>query len=322
MKRSKLGRRLFLQAPVMLMGGLAGGLANELRAVANLVPGGGAADVPLAANLVPMALAEDGVGIISASSGWHAQVVAAGLPKLRDLAASAGVLRVGPDGIFEALSRARTELTKPSESSGQRLAVIFGWFFHRAARELIYPEGQPEARLSDKQIYQDVALLKAIYVQQGVWGARSKTANAPRVSDAQALFAAAVQRSFIRLHTLEPDGDDVRAWIGRVLLWRREVDLLAERYGKVYASPSPSVWRKFVTAPAFIDTKDVPVEAALAARLGRAAPLREPRDFLSIEVKSLYGQALQRGLTWAWEANAFLVGKNNGANLQTLLGAA
>lgn len=135
------------------------------------------------------------------------------------------------------------------------------------------------------------------------------------------LFTALGQRLLVRLHTFEPDAEDVDNWLARLIAWKEQQQRLFLRYAKVCHSPEPDKVRQFVTQMNFFDCSDPLIRIARSLRRGSLPLASQVEPALeAASGQSQYAQAIQRGYTHLQAVGKFFAGILDLTKLKLQLG--
>ena len=111
------------------------------------------------------------------------------------------------------------------------------------------------------------------------------------------LLAAVDGRTYIRLHTLQPDAEEVHNWIPKVTAWQKDKLALWKRYSQAYGAPDPEMTLRYVTKERFYDRNDPILRLAAALRRGDAeSTIDLEQAHEAAATQSLFAQTLARGL--------------------------
>ncbi len=173
--------------------------------------------------------------------------------------------------------------TPATEATEKKIAFALGGLAHVGVSQQLYPG---ESRLNERMIYHDAALLR--YFSGGTINASTE--------DVADLLAAVDSRTYIRIHTFQPDVEQVDDWILRMVAWNDGKAELRERYAQAIAAPDTGKVRKYVEDENFYDPKDEIIQLAAALRRGDAESSINIRAAHSdAQTQSLYARALAAG---------------------------
>lgn len=268
--------------------------------------------------LTPLAVADDCIGLAAVATGLAAPLRHSLTVKPAVVHVS-GLLRDGQRHVVPLLAecRERWAARKAGDFTEEKLALAAGWLIHKATRETFEPLFKKlgdEQAVSECRLYHDVTLLRELRDERG---------GQPTVSkqDLSDLFRAMAQRLMIRLHTFEPDEEDVDGWLARLFAWRARQQALFERFATIYHSPDPAQARRFVGAPNFYRREAAILRAARAVRRGAlAAPDAIEAAAQSPASQSLYAQALARGFRQLQAVSDYLKRKTDESHLTSVTG--
>lgn len=171
-----------------------------------------------------------------------------------------------------------------------KMAFAAGWLAQRAARTSIYGADAP-ATVDDRSIYHDVTLLHAIHDSEPV----DPFTSGASVDELAQFLQLMYYRAYMRMHTIDPDFDDVEAWILRVVKKNREIEDLTRRYAEAYLNPDASKRRQYVEAPNFYAAADPIIELARMLQQGVTESSIRLADAVEASTSgSRYAQALGR----------------------------
>ncbi len=285
-----------------------------------------------AESLTPLAIAGDCVSLAAVSTGLAA-------PLRHSLTASpavvhvSGLLRAGHQHVVPLLAQCREQWTarKDGDFTAEKLALASGWLIHDAVRETFQPlfkKFRDEEEVSECRLYHDVTVLREHHDAQSnhaganhAGSGRRRGASSVAGKDMTDLFAAMSQRLMIRLHTFEPDEEDVDGWLARLFAWRTRQKTLFERFALTYNSPDSTKARRFVSAVNFYNREDAIIRAARAMQRGAmATPGGIEAALKTATGGSQYSQALARGFGRLEAVSAFLDRQVDEQQLRTRLG--
>lgn len=267
--------------------------------------------------LTPLAIADDGIALAALATGLAAPLRHS-LTTRPAIVYVSGLLRHGEQQVIPLLMQCRThwDKRKDGDFTVEKLALAAGWLLHQATRATFQPLWQKlgdEATISACRLYHDVTLLREWRGEQG----QSATVSRQDLSD---LFRAMSQRLMIRLHTFEPDEEDVDGWLERLLAWRTRQQQFGERFAAVYLTPDPAQTRRFVTAVNFYRRGDAVIRAARALHRGTLITSDAIQSAAQASAtQSLYAQALARGWNYQQAVSDFLLQRIDEAELKTRL---
>ncbi len=192
------------------------------------------------------------------------------------------VARIG--SVLQDTSRLTALLKTPATpATEKKLAFALGALAHLGVSQQLYPG---ESSLNERMIYHDAALLR--HFSGGTINASSE--------DIVDLLATIDSRTYIRIHTFQPDVEYVDDWILRIVAWNEGKAEFRERYAQVIAVPDAAKVRKYIEDENFYDPKDKIIRLATALRRGDAESatniVEAHRDAKS---QSLYARALAAG---------------------------
>lgn len=254
-----------------------------------------------AGGLTPILAFDDAVRL-AAVRGLHPDVLRV-LLEFRDLARPSYLLHADEAEIVGLLRQVRRGWSDRDDEEArrhrirgdmmrQRLAVAASWLSHQGIHSTL---GDGDVSV-ERIFYRDAAVLRALYASDPrPAGAASVPAAAP--ADLADLLRASHQRTFIRMHTLDPDPDDLDGWVVRLVRWHREIEPVAERYAEAYLRPDPDRLRRHVAAPNFYDHSDGLIRLARALHQGRPVSADALGPALQeAPSQSLYARSLARAL--------------------------
>lgn len=208
--------------------------------------------------------------------------------------------------------RLRWEADGAGDPLRSRLALVAGWFAHRAAGDVLGPVYAGAADAETPAVYHDAAVLRA----------RSEgTPGTATAEETAALFKEMVPRTLTRFHTLIPDHDDAAGWVTRLHGWRLEHTDRMERYASAYVQPDPDAQRRYVAQPNFYDADDPVLRVARRLRQEPAAAGAAVTD-ADLQAGSLYGRALVQAVRHILAASAYFEGRLDEQGLQEQLARA
>ena len=240
-----------------------------------------------AAGLAPQVAASLSMGMTSISACddcLRMALVSKGMPDTfhRVLVRYWDVARIGSvlQDTARLVSLLKAPATAPTE---KRLAFALGASAHLGVNRQLYPG---ESGLTERMIYHDAALL------QQFAGSMVK-ASSETMDD---LLAAVDSRNYIRIHTFEPEAENVDSWLLKMVEWSEGKADFRQRYARALATPDASKVRKYVTAENFYDPQDEIIQLADALRRGDAESIGSIAAARSAaRSQSLYARSLAAG---------------------------
>lgn len=209
-----------------------------------------------------------------------------------------------------------------NEMLPEELAFISGWLMLRGLDHHLgesYSEAERLADLGNPMnypeigIYHDTHLLREFLIsKQGKEEALNNIAqvSADDIADA---FMVMGERSLIKIHSFEPDSDDIIGWIERNVKWKRSQDDLARQYAEVYHSPDPALKSRYIDEPRFYDREDPIIKRARSIQNGTVAPIDfdlKAAGYVDpihrFRDQSQYAQAMAKGWFNIKHLNAYL----------------
>jgi hypothetical protein len=271
--------------------------------------------------LTPLAIADDCIRLAALASGLAAPLRHS-LTAHPPIVYVSGLLRGGQQHVIPLLKQAREgwAARKAGDLTEEKLTLAAGWLVHQAVRETLHPvykKFADEKTVSECRLYHDVTVLRE---QQIAETGQRREAAAISSKDAAALFSAMSQRLLMRLHTFQPDVEDVNEWLGRLFAWRARQKALFENFAAACHSPDPAKVRQFVTTVNFYNREDALIRAARSLQRGPLAT-QEVINAAAQQAssQSLYAQALARGYRKMQAVSEFLKGKADESQLKSNL---
>ena len=197
-----------------------------------------------------------------------------------------------------------------------KLAFAAGWLAHRAAHAAIYDGPREDAGIDDRALYHDVTLLHAMHQSEPVepFGA------APSVDALAQLLQMMYLRTYMRMHTIDPDFDDVEDWILRLVRRSRDLESLTQRYAAAYLQPEAAKLRRYVEVPNFYDASDPLIQLARSLHQGITESTVDLEEAVAASsAQSQYARALGHAYQALASVSAFHEGALGEAELQTTL---
>lgn len=200
----------------------------------------------------------------------------------RALARNWDIARIG--NVLQDTSRLTIMFKTPATAAtAKKLALALGAVAHLGVKRELYPG---ERGLNERMIYHDAALLQHIH------GGTTKTSS----EDIADLLATIDSRTGIRIHTFEPDAEDVDDWLMRMVAWSEGRTELQQRYVQAIATPDTGKVRKYVEDENFYNPKDKIIQLAAALRRGDAeSSINIKAAHSDAQTQSLYARALAAG---------------------------
>ncbi len=192
------------------------------------------------------------------------------------------VARIG--SVLQDTSRLTALLKTPATPATEKqLAFALGALAHLGVSQQLYPG---ETGFNERMVYHDAALLR--HFSGGTINASSE--------DVVDLLATIDSRTHIRIHTFQPDVEQVDDWILRLVTWNEGKSELRQRYAQAIAAPDAAKMRKYVDDENFYDPKDEIIQLAAALRRGDAESSIDIKSASSdAKAQSLYARALAAG---------------------------
>ncbi len=197
-----------------------------------------------------------------------------------------------------------------------KLAFAAGWLAHRAAHAAIYDGPREDAGIDDRALYHDVTLLHAMHQSEPVepFGA---TASVDALAQ---LLQMMYLRTYMRMHTIDPDFDDVEDWILRLVRRSRDLESLTQRYAAAYLQPEAAKLRRYVEVPNFYDASDPLIQLARSLHQGITESTVDLEEAVAASsAQSQYARALGHAYQALASVSAFHEGNLGEAELQTTL---
>lgn len=193
-----------------------------------------------------------------------------------------------------------------------KLAVAAGWLAHRAAQQTIY--GDAAVTLDDdRAVYHDVTLLQAVHQSEPVASPETTVS----VEALAQLFQMMYLRTYMRMHTIDPDFDDVEGWILRVVQWNNDLEPLTRRYAEAYVQPDAAKVRRYVQAPNFYAPSDPLIRLARSLHQGLTQSAIDLDEAVAAaSTQSQYARALGQAYRTLASVGAFLDGGLSTAELR------
>lgn len=187
-----------------------------------------------------------------------------------------------------------------TDNDQHRVAIATGYLMHRAAENRIRQElvaaGVNSADENIAKLQQDAEVI------------RSLLTNSPQTkAEVEALLSVLDQRLRIKLHTLNPDGTDEKAWILKLLEWDAAQETLFKRLAAAIAEPNAKERFLYVEALNFFDNASPLVTAARSQKVVELAD--KTRE------TSLYGRALEDCQRVVTLVGQFTIGSINAKTL-------
>ena len=195
-----------------------------------------------------------------------------------------------------------------------KLAFAAGWLAQRTAHAAIY--GDQNAGFDDRALYHDVTLLHAMHQSEPV-----EPSGATASVDALAqLLQMMYLRTYMRMHTIDPDFDDVEGWILRLVRRSRDLESLTQRYAAAYLQPEAAKLRRYVEVPNFYDASDPLIQLARSLHQGITESTVDLEEAVAASpAQSQYARALGHAYQALASVSAFHEGALGEAELQTML---
>ncbi len=242
-------------------------------------------------HLTMIALTDDCVWLAINSPGIAAPLKES-LTKHTDVTHLGGLMPAGEGKIFELLSKGREGWAARTEKDqiSTRLALAAGWLIQQAVRQELAPlynSAKGEQDLIDCRVYQDVTLLREMsFSEQESRTAKHSFEITPAVKRVDAkefddFFQALGPRMQIRLHTFEPDEENIDIWLPRLFAWRKEQLETGQRYAEAYRTPDPNKVRRFITDSNFYDRTDALIRLARSLQRGNLSGTGEVQSALT-----------------------------------------
>ena len=194
-----------------------------------------------------------------------------------------------------------------------KLAFAAGWMANQAAWETLYSDAGRTGDLDDRAVYHDVTLLHALAQGEPV----APSGATPSVDDLTQLFQLMYLRTYMRMHTIDPDFDDVEAWILRVVRLNSDLEALTRRYAEAYLQPDAAKLSRYVETPNFYEASDPLLQLARSLHQGHAASVTDLEEALAASPgRCQYAQALGHAYRVLESVSAFHEGRLNEVKLQ------
>ncbi len=273
--------------------------------------------------LAPLLLTEDALrlALLDPSMGGEFKAV---LIKHKAFLQSCGAYR-GPEGnVLELIkelrdgwsTRDRLKVENHTASGDMyepKLAFAAGWMTRSAALFELY--GGTDPGLDEKTLYQDVALLHALRESEP-----TKSAGDASVSQLAHLIQMMHLRTYVRMHTIDPDFDDPEGWILRVVRRNEELENLSKQFASVYLEPDAALMAKYVEEPNFYDASDPLLKLARSLHQGiTEIPIDLHAAVSAAASQSQYARALSRAYKALHSAGAFHGGSMDESHLRIAL---
>ena len=192
------------------------------------------------------------------------------------------VARIG--NVLQDTSRLTALLKTPATPATEKqLAFALGALAHLGVSQQLYPG---KHSLNERMIYHDAALLR--HFSGGTINASSE--------DIVDLLATIDSRTYIRIHTFQPDVEQVDDWILRIVAWNEGKAEFRRRYAQAIAAPDAAKVRKYIEDENFYDPNDEIIQLAAALRRGDAeSSIDIGTAHSDAKSQSLYARALAAG---------------------------
>lgn len=196
-----------------------------------------------------------------------------------------------------------------------KLAFVAGWFAHQAAQHQIYGNNRHEG-IDEKALYHDITLCRSIYQSEPV----AKKSKQPTVDELAQLLQQMYTRTYVRMHTIDPDFDDVENWIVRYVKWSEDTKALTEQYANAYLNPDPEKLQMYVKEPGFYDPANPIIALARELHQGITESTIDLKEAIHASAsQSQYAQALGVACNRIEAIGAFMDGKLDQTGLQKML---
>ena len=191
-------------------------------------------------------------------------------------------------------------------------SLAAGWLAHHSAHDALYGDAPPEG-IDDRALYHDVTLLHALHDSEPVPPADPSAS----VDELARLLQMMYLRTYIRMHTIDPDFDEVEPWILRLVAWHRDLEPLTRRYARAYLQPDPALVRRYVEEPGFYNPDDLLIRLARTLHQGIAnGPVDVAQAASSSAEQSRYARALGRAYRTIKAVGDFHAGHLHRADLE------
>lgn len=207
-----------------------------------------------------------------------------------------------PDLIY-ALEKIKGALSNPQNNTYDKLSFLLGILCNNAIRDQMKPVYEKYAgELKALSIYQDVFLLKMLSGDE---------VNKVKGEDLSPLLKTLQSRAIVRVHTLIPDSRNGPGWVVNMSQWRRDNQLLKEKYVQVYTQPDPSLEDRYINDINFYNPQDSIIQYCRQTQNGEklvGKQIKESVDAFS-DKGSLYAKAVANGVRNILLVNEFLTSR-------------
>lgn len=284
--------------------------ASPLAAGAHLTPIL-AVDDALRLSLLDRALNEDVKAVMIAHHGFYQ---------------SSGVLAREEDDVLTLLGTIREKWAgrdrlpvERHEYNGDmlepKLAFVTGWLAHQAVQQHIYGD-EAHPGIDEKAVYHDVTLCHSIFKSEPV----SQDARKPTVDELAHLLEMMYLRTYVRMHTIDPDFDDVENWIIRYVKWSEDTRALTRNYARAYLEPDAEKVQRYVNRPNFYDASNPLIVLARDLQQGITETTIDLAEAMQVaRGQSQYARALAGACARIQAVGAFMDGVADQAALKKTL---
>jgi hypothetical protein len=247
----------------------------------------------------------------------------------RQYARLGSVSRGGVRFVPHVLSRAREQWPAAQAAGGaerdllaRRIAYALGGIAHFPADYILKPvmsrlagadwnathhamqKGVAEApaleAIQEISVYYDVKVFREVYLAGSEDPFNRFLFSDSRAEPVRALeefVTSLFQRALLAAHTLAPDGENLDAWLDRLIGQVQPLYLSVERYVSVFRAPDPDKVRRYGVETEFYRTDDPAVAAARAAQRGEKVTAQALETAIREDAnRGGYGRAVALGV--------------------------
>jgi len=263
----------------------------------------------------------------------------------REFARLGALTRAGSRWVPEILTKARSVWAEGegTAESGRKIAFALGGITHYAADITLKPlmsevaqadwnashsvmqghapaEGdhQNPASIREVSAYYDIKVFREVYLsgREEPFNAFLTAANVTEPGQALEEFVRSLfQRALLSCHTLDPDREDIEAWLDRLFGRVQPLYIDIDLYVRVAAAPDAAKMQRYRVETEFYVASDPVIEAARAIQRGLQPSQAQIDAALALAGdanRGGYGQSVALGIQRLREASAFWRGEVSG----------